>query len=97
MRRRRPFGLGDREWPLDEDPVHEALKPRGKQGRAVLTYPNPQTPYLSFCYGVDSIYLARGSVFPTSGRANPTMMVLALAIRLADHLNARLGGESDHG
>jgi choline dehydrogenase-like flavoprotein len=30
-------------------------------------------------------------VFPTSGHANPTLMITALAVRLADHLKARLG------
>jgi choline dehydrogenase-like flavoprotein len=29
-------------------------------------------------------------VFPTSGHANPTLMITALAVRLADHLKARL-------
>lgn len=38
-------------------------------------------------YGVHNLHIAGGSVFPTSGHANPTLMILALAIRLADHLN----------
>ena len=63
----------------------------------MLTHPIPKRGTCHSAYGVDSNYRARGSVFPTSGRANPTMMVLALAIRFADHLNARLGGESDYG
>jgi choline dehydrogenase-like flavoprotein len=29
------------------------------------------------------------SVFPTGGHANPTLMILALAIRLSDHLKTR--------
>ncbi len=29
-------------------------------------------------------------MFPTSGHANPTLMILALAIRLADHLRPQL-------
>jgi choline dehydrogenase-like flavoprotein len=31
-------------------------------------------------------------VFPTNGHANPTQMIVALAIRLADHLKAELDG-----
>ncbi|WP_149535803.1 GMC oxidoreductase [Siccirubricoccus phaeus] len=41
-------------------------------------------------FGVDGLYIAGGSTFPTSGFANPTLTMVALAIRLADHLKARL-------
>ena len=37
-------------------------------------------------HGVDGLYVAGSSVFPTGGHANPTLMALALALRLADHL-----------
>ena len=30
--------------------------------------------------------MSRGSVFPTSGAANPTLTIVALAMRLADEL-----------
>ncbi len=39
---------------------------------------------------VGNVYIAGGSLFPTGGYANPTLTVVALAIRLADHLRARL-------
>jgi choline dehydrogenase-like flavoprotein len=39
-------------------------------------------------YGVDNLYIAGSSVFPTSGHANPTPMIIALALKLADHLKA---------
>ncbi len=42
-------------------------------------------------HGVSGLFVAGGSVFPTSGHANPTLMILSLAIRLADCLKARLG------
>jgi choline dehydrogenase-like flavoprotein len=41
-------------------------------------------------HGVDAIFIAGSSVFPTSGHANPTLMIVALAIRLADWLKTRL-------
>ncbi len=38
-------------------------------------------------HGVSNLYLAGSSVFPTSGYANPTLTLVALAARLADHLD----------
>jgi choline dehydrogenase-like flavoprotein len=37
-------------------------------------------------HGVRGLYVAGSSTFPTNGHANPTLMIVALAIRLADHL-----------
>lgn len=37
-------------------------------------------------HSVDNLYIASCSVFPTSGYANPTLTIVALAFRLADHL-----------
>jgi choline dehydrogenase-like flavoprotein len=37
-------------------------------------------------HGVTNLYVAGASVFPTSGFANPTLTLVALAIRLADRL-----------
>ena len=39
-------------------------------------------------HNVANVYMAGSSVFPTSGNANPTYTIVALAIRLARHLNA---------
>ncbi len=37
-------------------------------------------------FGVNNLYVAGSSVFPTGGGNNPTMPMLQLALRLADHL-----------
>jgi choline dehydrogenase-like flavoprotein len=42
-------------------------------------------------HGMDNLYVAGSSVFPTAGAANPTLTILALTLRLADHLRERLG------
>lgn len=37
-------------------------------------------------HGVANLFIAGSSVFPTSGWANPTLTILALSLRLGDHL-----------
>jgi choline dehydrogenase-like flavoprotein len=39
-------------------------------------------------HGMANLYVAGSSVFPTGGWANPNVTIVALAIRLADHLKA---------
>ncbi len=37
---------------------------------------------------VENLYIAGSGVYPTTGHANPTLTIVALALRLADHLQA---------
>jgi choline dehydrogenase-like flavoprotein len=39
-------------------------------------------------HGMDNLFIAGGSVFPTTGHANPTLTVVALAMRLGTHLRS---------
>jgi choline dehydrogenase-like flavoprotein len=41
-------------------------------------------------HDIEGLYVAGSSTFPASGYANPTLTIVALAIRLADHLKRRL-------
>jgi choline dehydrogenase-like flavoprotein len=41
-------------------------------------------------HGVENLFVAGGSVFPTVGISNPTLTIVALAIRLADFLRDRM-------
>jgi len=41
-------------------------------------------------HGVANLYVAGSSVFPTAGFANPTLTIVALAVKLADHLRDEL-------
>jgi choline dehydrogenase-like flavoprotein len=42
-------------------------------------------------FGVENLYVAGSSVFSTGGACNPTMPLLQLALRLAEHLNHQMG------
>jgi choline dehydrogenase-like flavoprotein len=37
-------------------------------------------------HGVTGLFISGSSVFPTAGAVNPTLMIVAMALRLADHL-----------
>lgn len=41
-------------------------------------------------HGIDNLHIAGSSVFPTGGYVNPTLTIVALASRLADHLKSKL-------
>ena len=42
-------------------------------------------------HGVNNLFVASSSVFATAGQANPTFMLIAFALRLADRLESLLG------
>lgn len=44
-------------------------------------------------HGLDNLYIAGSSVFPTAGCANPTLTLLALAVRLSDHVKKEMSHE----
>jgi choline dehydrogenase-like flavoprotein len=41
-------------------------------------------------HGINDLFVAGSSTFPTSGAANPTLMIVAMALRLADWLKAKV-------
>ena len=40
-------------------------------------------------HGMSNLYIAGSSVYPTTGTVNPTLTIVALAVRMADHLKTR--------
>ncbi|WFS03308.1 GMC oxidoreductase [Rhizobium tumorigenes] len=40
-------------------------------------------------HGIGGLYICGSSVFPTAGHCNPTQMIVAMAIRLADHVKSK--------
>ena len=43
-------------------------------------------------HGMSNLFVASSSVFLTSSQANPTFMIVVLALRLADRLKSNLAG-----
>ena len=41
-------------------------------------------------FGIPRLYIAGAAAFPTSSFANPTLTLIALALRLADHLRTAM-------
>ena len=46
-------------------------------------------------HDIPNLFIAGSSVFPTVGYAHPTLTIVALALRLADHIKGLMG--QDHG
>lgn len=79
--------LGDGPW----DQVHEAKAVLGHHiGTTRMSELPSQGVVNADCrvHEVANLFVASSSVFPTSSHANPTLTIVALAIRLADHLKA---------
>ena len=55
---------------------------------------NPQTSVLDLdckAHQVDNLYVTDASFFPSIGAVNPTLTIIANALRVADHIKTRLG------
>lgn len=46
-------------------------------------------------HGVDNLYVASSSAFPTASQAHPTLTILALSLRLADQLAVKTPAEAE--
>jgi choline dehydrogenase-like flavoprotein len=45
-------------------------------------------------HGMKNVFVAGSSVFPTAGYANPSLTVVALSVRLADHIKRLMDGKA---
>jgi choline dehydrogenase-like flavoprotein len=68
-------------WPITQDASHHMGTTRmGADPSTSVVTPDGRL------HSVENVYMAGASVFPTSGSANPTFTIVALSIRLAEHL-----------
>ncbi|MDQ3571219.1 MAG: GMC family oxidoreductase, partial [Actinomycetota bacterium] len=91
----RRLGLGDvrpQPWLADpgwvrqmSDSYHHMGTTRlGTDPTTTVTDPDCQV------HGVEGLFVSGASLFPAAGFANPTLTIVALAMRLADHLKTSL-------
>ena len=89
-------GLGRFQSSVTDDDINWPIKMWGNQHNIGTTrmHRDPRSGVVDEncrVHGVANLYVAGSSVFPTQGIANPTFTIVALALRLADHIKERLG------
>jgi choline dehydrogenase-like flavoprotein len=87
------FGRMRLEMPDSEDILLEGANGGAHHMGTTRMHENPRRGVVDAdgrIHGLENIYVAGSSVFPTGGYANPTLTIVALAIRLADHLKKEI-------
>jgi choline dehydrogenase-like flavoprotein len=86
-------GLGRVCWPIETEGLLALMGPSRHHMGTTRMDPDPAKGVVDVdcrVHGVDNLYIAGSSVFPTSGLVNPTLTLTALAIRLSDHLKTAM-------
>lgn len=82
--------LGENQTPWEMDPLISSHPVGGyhHMGTTRMAASEKEGVVDADCrvHGLENLYIAGSSVFPTSGWANPTLTILALALRLGDRL-----------
>jgi choline dehydrogenase-like flavoprotein len=87
-------GKGRVRWPVERSQLLSLLNTSRHHMGTTRMSPNPDDGVVDEncrIHGVRNLYVAGSSVFPTSGIANPTLTLIALAMRLSDHLKQDMG------
>ncbi|MFC6622638.1 GMC oxidoreductase [Novosphingobium panipatense] len=96
--RNRTGSLVLEDWLHDTGPIGDELSGTFHHIGTLRMASNPREGVVDGncqVHGVDNLYVSSCATFTTGGHANPTFTIVALALRLADHLRARLS-EQDH-
>ena len=86
-------GQGRMRWPLTRETLLPQLSPARHHLGATRMHPDPARGVVDeHCrvHGVANLHIAGSSVFPTHGVVNPTLTIIALAVKLADRLRPEL-------
>ena len=85
------LGIGRVSSPIDEGPRRYSVSGGHHHLGTTRMHEDPRRGVVdadSRVHGLENLFVASSSVFPTGGFANPTLTVVALALRLADGLVA---------
>jgi choline dehydrogenase-like flavoprotein len=85
--------LADFHWPDDPSQFGACCSDSSHHMGTTRMSESPKTGVVdSHCkvHGIDNLFIGSSSVFPTGGYSNPTLTIIALTIRLADHLKSLL-------
>jgi len=88
-------GLGTFKVELNEDRVVEIRKPAGSHHLMGTTrmHDNPKYGVVDAecrVHGINNLFIAGSSTFPTGGYANPTLTIVAMSLRMADCIKKTL-------
>lgn len=81
------------EWILENAPEAAVVIDMGHTAGTTRMADSPKAGVVNAdqrLHDVMGLYAAGGSVMPTPGHANPTLMMVAMSIRLADHLKSQI-------
>jgi choline dehydrogenase-like flavoprotein len=87
-------GKGRIRWPVARENLLATLNMSRHHIGTTRMSPDPEHGVVdenSRIHGVRNLYVAGCSVFPTSGIANPTLTIIAMTMRLSDHLKRQMG------
>lgn len=90
----RATGVGYLEYHVARDRRHDAVRAQARDGYHQIGTTrmsvDPRTGVVDRdcrVHGFTNLYVASASTLPTSGSANPTLLVVTMALRLAHHLS----------
>ena len=84
------------QWPVDPTVGNHHIANYHQLGTTRMSADPAHGVVTAECqvHGYENLFIAGGSVFSTSGWANPTLTIVALSLKLADQLDSRLRASS---